>query len=120
MERSIVHQDDLARVELGEQNVLKPSVEHERVTRALKSHQGQQLRLPKGRDETDAVRVSARDLSEHLRATWRPRIGTMQGVIHPTFVQIDKVMRLPVSQLFLKLRARWLVSFGVLQGFFFA
>jgi len=77
MERSIVHQDDLAWLKLGEQNVLQPGVEHERVTITLKSHRGEQLRLPKGRDETDAVRVSARDLSQHLRATWRTRIGTM-------------------------------------------
>ena len=120
VEGRVVHQDNLARPERGHQDLFQPGIEHKGVTIALKAHGGPQPRLMQGRDETDALRFGAGDVSQHWRAAGGPSIGTMQRFIHPTFVKIDEVGWGPGGQLLLKPCAGSLVAFGVPQRLFFA
>lgn len=42
VKRRVVHHHDLARTQLGQEDLLQPRIEHQRVAIALKSHGGQQ------------------------------------------------------------------------------
>lgn len=72
-----------------------------------------------GSDETDPLRFGTRDLPHHWLAPRGSRIPALQSGIHATFVKIDEVLGLQVSQLILELCASVLVSFGVAERFFF-
>ena len=106
-------------MQLGQQDLLQPGIEHESVTIPLKAHGGQQPGLMQPGDQTDPMRFGPGHLPPHGLPPRGSRIPALQRVIHPTFIKIDKVLGRQGGQVMLKLSAGVLVAFGVSQGFFF-
>ncbi len=59
------------------------------------------------------------DVAPHGRAAWGPSIRTMQGLINSTFIKIDQIIGVSVSQLVLELCAGDFVPLNIQERFFF-